>query len=155
MKHLKRFLESIDCDEVDDIFLEISDYGFNVQVFDEEREIADETIYRDLSWDDFNDSIRIFEMLSIIITKKGKPFLINADSEESNELRNCILRVLEIYKDYELTIKIGYKQSEFGGLTLRKEILLLKNNRFVYKHNTYERIDYPIVELTMKLERIT
>jgi hypothetical protein len=160
MKHLKRFLESIDCDEVDDIFLEVSDYGFNVRVFDEEREIADENIDHDLSWDEFNDSIRIFEMLTIIITKKGSvlprrvTFLINEDNEESNELKDCILRVIEIYKDYELTMNIVETGDSNVDIKTEAEVILLNNN-FVYGYNKHKIIDSPIVELTITLEKIT
>lgn len=117
---------------VDDIFEPLRDLGFIVEI--EQSKHSDEWQGKDY----------IEEEISFrIVTDRGpledrRTFIIEDDSEESIELKDCILRCNDIMEDWDLGMEIRYK-SDYDRSPIKAKNIKLDGDKFVYTTPFYQQ----------------
>lgn len=107
--------------DVEDIFYSLEDYGFEIEVEQYTHSDSD------------NQKDYIEEEISFRILKDDKSkFIIESDSPESDELKDCVLRSKEIMKDWKLQMEVKFKLKDEGYSPLLSKNVKLDGDNFVY-----------------------
>lgn len=124
IKKFKQFTYNSDIDsilqDVEDIFDYIRDYGFLVEV-EKYTDLISEPV------------TKLEEEISIKISNPDKStFIVESDDEKSSELKDCILRIQNIMKDWRLQMEVKFKLSDSGYSPLLTKDVKIDDDRFVY-----------------------
>jgi len=107
--------------DVEDIFYSLRDYGFEVEVEQYTHSDSD------------NQKDYIEEEISFRIFKDDKSrFVIESDSPESDELKDCILRSKDIMNEWDLQMEVRFKLKDEGYSPLLSKSVKLEDDSFVY-----------------------
>ncbi len=144
MKYIKIFEVYSELDDiyndVDLIFSYLRDYGYDIYVDKEDLSnfkipILEKTISIHIGKDNRNKSW---------ISTSGSPFLIEGESDNINELKDCILRLQNFLSDWNFHMEILYKSN---WLSCVKNIKI-NNNKFLMISDD-NIVDFPIIRLKL------
>lgn len=142
MKHLKSykiFESNLDDTyyDVESIFDSLRDYGYDIYVDKEELQLdnyVEETIAFHIGKNNDNSSLA---------STSGDPFMIEGESEEINELKDCILRVKDFLSDWVCYMEIRYNKERF--ISINKDVKIENDSFFEVRDN--KLVDFPIIRL--------
>jgi len=142
MKHLKSykiFESNLDDTyyDVESIFDSLRDYGYDIYVDKEELQLdnyVEETIAFHIGKNNDNSSLA---------STSGDPFVIEGESEEINELKDCILRVKDFLSDWTCYMEIRYDKERF--ISINKDVKIENDSFFEVSDN--KLVDFPIIRL--------
>ena len=146
---LKNFKDFIYRTNIEDILQSVEDIFDHLRDFDFEIEVGEYSLQNESS--EYPDGY-IEEEISFTITKSDKSsFIIEGVSEESIELKDCVLRSKDIMSDWRLQMEIRFIEdndaTNYTGISsarLKSKDVNLDGEIFI-NHSPIKKVDYPIL----------